>query len=215
MYINQEMLIEEVVRLRTNIENGVSHFNRKALKRCEKIEQQLNLNELDPKSLIKIKYKLLKIKKFIDSGKTKEKNIVVIYSIYIIVCFELLLIFYKFAAPVNSVFYNIFFFLSLAILGYLGALTHLYTKGFKATDAFEFRALLALIFPIMFLNIFRIENEQIVGVHIVNLIIFIAGYNAEVLFGVLNKLVDMAKRAVNISDKDVGIELERRDSVSD
>lgn len=215
MYINQEMLIEEVIRLRTNIENGVSHFNRKALKRCEKIEQQLNLNELDPKSLIKIKYKLLKIKKFIDSGKTKEKNIVVIYSIYIIVCFELLLIFYKFAAPVNSVFYNIFFFLSLAILGYLGALTHLYTKGFKATDAFEFRALLALIFPIMFLNIFRIENEQIVGVHIVNLIIFIAGYNAEVLFGVLNKLVDMAKRAVNISDKDVGIESERRDSVSD
>ncbi|MDU0331168.1 hypothetical protein RW092_13320 [Paenibacillus sp. 3LSP] len=77
----------------------------------------------------------------------------------------------------------------------------------QATNSFELRALLALIFPIIFLNICKIENEQITGVYLVNLIIFIGGYNTEVIFGVLNKLVDMAKKAVNIPDKDAGIGL--------
>lgn len=207
MYTTQDMLIEEIIQIRTEIENGVKPYNLKAIRRCEKIERELNSKEFDARSLIKEKYKILKIKKIIDSAEKRQNNKIITLSIYLILGFELMLIFYKFASPANNFLYNLFFFMSLAVLGYLGALTHLYTKVFRATNSFELRALLALIFPIIFLNICKIENEQITGVYLVNLIIFIGGYNTEVIFGVLNKLVDMAKKAVNIPDKDAGIGL--------
>lgn len=204
MYESQEMLIEELVRMRNDIQNGKKKYNEKLLKKTKKIEVQLLSKELSPPSIIKYRYKIIALKEKLNSQDQVEKDGVITKSIYIILAFQVMIIMFKHSATPGSTEAEVFKFLSLAIIGCLGVLTHLYTRGFKNTDAFEFRFLLAIIFPVIFLNLFLIDEGKIVGFETMNLIIFIGGYSAEFFFGLLNKMVEIAEATLNIksSNKD-------------
>lgn len=204
MYESQEMLLEELVRMRNDIQNGEKRYNRKILKKMVKIEIQLLSKELSPSSIIKYRYNIIDLKEKLDSQDQIEKDGIISKSIYIILAFQVMIIMFKHSTVPGSVEAEVFTFLSLAIIGFLGVLTHLYTRGFKKTDSFEFRALLGIIFPVIFLNIFLLEEGKIVGFEVVNLVIFIGGYSAEFFFGLLNKMVEVAGTTVNIKplDKD-------------
>lgn len=199
MCTNQEILVEEITQLRNIIEKGERNYSGRFIRECRNIELALVSKEHCPKSLVNIKYKIIKLKKKIDSYNEHKINKNSSILVYLIWGLEILLLIFKSSPPKSNFDYNIQNMFALIFLGILGATTYIYIKGTKETETFIYRMALSAIFPIIFLNIFTIKENSISGIMIINLIVFIGGYSSEFIFSVLNKLVEKAMEVTGLT----------------
>ncbi|MNW46832.1 hypothetical protein D3C74_241450 [compost metagenome] len=200
MHLTQDSLVNEIVRIRGLIESNDGPDSKKLMKRCRQLEINLVSKEYSNlKALVNFKYKLIKLEKDIQNNREVqlERNSQIL--IHILWFIEIMLLFI-FSFIEDQGIKNMFL---LTFMGLLGAVTYIYVKGIKKSDNFIFRISLAVVFPIIFMNIFHIEDGRISELVPNNLIAFIGGYSAEFVFLLLNKLVDKAMEVMGLKNDNV------------
>ncbi|QWU17413.1 hypothetical protein SAMN04487895_104200 [Paenibacillus sophorae] len=213
--LSQMGLLEQITRLRNEIQDGDSSY-RKLLRECEKIEIKLNKDKLNQKGLIKLNYRLIKLRIRHKNYSDTEFTNLVVGSTYIFMIYGLGLIVFRYIAlyskdPLTNDFFS---FLCFTMVGVAGALLNLFTKGIGGERDFSFRMLITILFPVVFMNLFKINGNQIVGILAVNIIMFTCGFSSEFILSFLNKIVEIAKKVINVegasSKKELDVEIENR-----
>lgn len=202
--LSQTSLLEEVTRIRNDIRNGVDVPSKKILKECEAIELKLYKDELSQKTLVKLNYRMVRLSiRYKNASETDFTNLLV-GSVYIFMFYGLALIVFRYLALFSndSLSRDFFSFLCFAMIGVAGAMLNLFTKGIGGKRDFGFRLLIAILFPVIFMNLFKIEGDKIVGIIAVNFIMFTCGFSSEFILSFLNKIVETAKKVINADGKE-------------
>lgn len=201
------LLLQEIIKLRERIITEKKQ-NKKVLKKCEEIERYLNNSKLSKDEIVKYKYKIIALDREVDECDSSNKNgiiraIALAAAITSVLTHLISGSVLKVGSPGWDVFLNKYLGMFLLMfIGVIGAMTKLIIDDYKTGKDRTDQILLAFLFPVVFVNLVSYNEGQIQGVNIVNLIIFVSGFSVEFILLFLNRLVDIAKKTLNLDEKE-------------
>ncbi|WP_318627286.1 hypothetical protein [Paenibacillus polymyxa] len=203
-HLAQGNLLDQIKEVRHELENADIKV-KKHLKKCFSIEKSLLQEGISNYDLLKIQYKIIKLKReFKDTGGEQKKKLINTWTVLIFVygitiC---VLSYLNLNKEVLGGFALTYAFLLLISIGALGGMTHLLIQQFNKSNnsryGTSFRALLGIVFPVIFISIFNFDGGEIISVNFIYLVIFVGGFSTEFLLLFLNKLVESAKKTIGI-----------------
>lgn len=198
-YVDQHSLKEEVIRIRHKLELE-EKGDVLLLNKCRKIETILVVKELTAKQLIKYQYKIITLKFKVNELEEKrwskmKKTWVILLFLYALNTCLLLYLKHMEQPPGIIELISMLSFMTIAVLG---TMTSHLLEEFKKKRTVVDQMLLAIIIPIIFINIFVFKEDEIEGVAVLNLVMFACGFSVEFLLLLLNKLIDSAKNTFNV-----------------
>ncbi|WP_339316850.1 hypothetical protein [Paenibacillus sp. FSL R10-2734] len=207
--LTQQMLIEEIERIRGKYLTSNSELPSSLTKRCKKIEKRLILKEPSLSQLVDIKYEIIVLeKKLVNHPEKNEEKILQrgIWGIVILGVFSILIAnLTEDLSKLNQPFlFSVYQFLYFAFIALFGTFSYMFSKALALKneyESFNIRFLLVFLFPIVFISLVKIEDDTIVGISKINAIIFAAGYSSEFIFAFFTKIVDTAKKVINAEEK--------------
>ncbi|MBY9080963.1 hypothetical protein [Paenibacillus sp. CGMCC 1.18879] len=216
MDLTKECLIDDIVNLRIRIEND-NRLLTKYLKECQKIERKLLKRDYRPDKLVNFKYEIIRLNKKINNTEEADKIKFSNTSIFLIMFYGIAILLYKRIESTGlDLKFDDFFthdfanFVVFSLIGMLGALARMYSKGVNGEDDLRFRLLMSIIFPVVFVCLFVYNGDSITGFSKINIIMFAGGFSTEFVLGILDKIMEIAKKAINIDGKNNDDEMEER-----
>ncbi|MCV9947785.1 hypothetical protein [Paenibacillus sp. BT-177] len=208
--LSQEDLLGQIKEIRLELEKKEKKVTC-YLRRSYKIEKMLIQDGLNPENLLKLQYKIIKLKRAFNDTDGHKKR-VLIYSLI-----GLIFLYGFVAAGLNhvpiqpnksqaikineltGVLINLLLFITVgAIGGITYSLVNEFYKHYKTVYDAAFRMLLAIMFPVVFICLFKFDQNGIASVYALNMLFFACGFSTEFLLLLFNKIVNTAKKAVGI-----------------
>ncbi|OKP91347.1 hypothetical protein [Paenibacillus sp. P32E] len=208
-HLTQQMLVEEIERIRGTYLTSNSELPSSLTKRCKKLEKRLILKEPSLSQLVDIKYDLIELEKNLVNrpGKNEDKTLQRgIWAIVVLGVFSILIAnLTEDLSKLNQPFlYGVYQYLYFAFIALFGTFSYMFSKVLALKndyESFNIRFLLVFLFPIVFISLVKIEGDTIVGFSKINSIIFAAGYSSEFIFAFFTKIVDTSKKVINAEEK--------------
>jgi hypothetical protein len=205
--LSKEELLAEVIEIRRQIEADLS-IPIKYLEKALKIEDKLLQKELKMGALVKYKIRIAKLNRDVHNFPSRSETNILVSGFYVIVAFGVALILLKGSSGhLDRTFESLLNFIIFVYAGVVGSFAYIFSKGMELTDNFIFRALMGVLFPVIFICLFNIKGDSVVGVSKLNILMFVGGYSSEFILLFLNKVVNIAKKIIN---SDVNSELTKR-----
>lgn len=195
---DQSLLREEVYRIRERIVKEKK--GKSLLKKCEEIEQFFTHNELSQDQIVKYRYKLINLEWLVNEFESTR-----IYKarkawVFLISLYAGLTIALSYMISLKSLpgMFTPVSLITFMVIGVIGTMTKYLLGEYKLRKTVADQFLLAFLFPVIFVNVFTYNDNEIQGVAFINLLMFVCGFSVEFLLLFLNRILDIAKKTFNL-----------------
>ena len=196
--ISRNDLILQVEELRGVIEEKNVKVN-SCIKKCYKIERKLLEEKISTNGLLKIQYEIIQLKRKVNDTDGKNGKKLIQMMLTLIMLFGLIVLGLEHNKS-EILFPGFAEFILFITLGAIGAITYILVEIYNNTGDIEYRMMLAILFPVVFISVFNYNSDGITGFQGINFLFFVCGFSTNVFLLLLNKMVNTAKDAFGIKN---------------
>ncbi|MEK5374184.1 hypothetical protein [Paenibacillus sp. FSL P2-0173] len=202
-HLSQDDLLSQIKEIRIELEK--KEFNVEGfLVECRDIEEVLIENSLSTSILLSKQYEIVDLRRKIVKRINKGKKVFIYSWIGLIFLYGFMITLLNLLNHDTRLLNNLpIKFILFITVGAIGGMTYTLISEFNKNinTAFDtsYRNLLAIMFPVIFICVFKYNNDGLEGINGLNFLFFVCGFSTEFLLSFLNKLVIAAKSMFNFN----------------